>query len=76
MNIVVRKSYRQQGVGQKMLEELIKLTKETGLETLNLEVNAANLPAIHLYEKNGFEKVGIRPKYYQNNDAIIMSKKL
>lgn len=77
MNIVVRKSYRQQGVGQKLLEELIRLAKKTGLETLDLEVNAMNFPAIHLYEKNGFEIIGRRSKYYHNiNDAILMQKLL
>lgn len=76
MNIVVRKSYRNQGIGQSLLEKLIKMAKATNLEKINLEVNEVNELAIKLYEKNGFERIGKRPKYYNNNDAIIMSKKL
>ncbi len=73
MNIVVRKSFRHQGIGQELLEELIDLAKETNLECLKLEVNEKNFPAIKLYKKNGFEEVGRRPKYYHNiEDAILM----
>lgn len=76
MSIVVKKTARHQGIGQKLLDELIKLARETNLEKINLEVNEINEPAIKLYEKNGFEIIGKRPKYYNNNSAIIMSKKL
>ena len=75
MNIVVRKSYRNQGIGQELLEELLHLAKETDLKICNLEVNENNLSAIHLYEKNGFVVIGRRPKYYHNiDDAILMQK--
>lgn len=77
MNIVVKKSERKQGVGQKLLDELINLAKETGLNSLNLEVNEKNIPAIQLYQKNGFEEIGRRKKYYnQTDDAILFQKKL
>ena len=72
MNIVVRKVYRNKGVGQILLEELIKISKKTGLSFLNLEVNETNKSAIHLYEKNGFKQIGKRPNYYKENSAIIM----
>ena len=77
MNIVVRKKYRNQGIGQKLLEEIIKIARKTKLEILNLEVNERNIYAIKLYEKNGFKKIGMRPKYYNNqNDAILMQKEI
>lgn len=73
MNIVVRKAYRNQGIGKKLLEELIKISQETKLQFLNLEVNEKNEVAIKLYKKTGFKEIGIRPKYYNNtDDAIIM----
>ena len=43
---------------------------------ISLEVNEENLPAIHLYEKFGFEYLGVRKNYYQDKIAIIMTKKL
>ena len=77
MNIVVRKEYRNQGIGKKLLEELIIISKRTNLEIINLEVNIKNEIAIKLYKKFGFEQIGIRKKYYNMiDDAIIMQKKL
>lgn len=57
MNIVVRKVCRKQGIGEKLLGELINLAKQTELKVINLEVNSKNIPAINLYEKFGFKKI-------------------
>ena len=40
-----------------------------------LEVRLSNLPARRLYEKYGFRPVGLRPRYYSddNEDALIMT---
>lgn len=60
-----------------MLEELLKISKERQLKDITLEVNINNIPAINLYKKYGFEKVGVRKKYYNNlEDALIMTKKI
>ena len=73
-NIVVRKDFRNNGIGNLLLEKLISLTKELNFKELTLEVNANNTPAIKLYEKHGFKNLGIRKKYYNNtDDAIIMT---
>jgi ribosomal-protein-alanine N-acetyltransferase len=76
-NIVVKKSERKKGIGTLLLDRLIEMAIKTGLETISLEVNEKNVAAGHLYEKKGFEVVGIRKKYYnRTDDAIIMTKKL
>lgn len=76
-NIVVKKNFRKNGVGNKLLAELIKLAKENDKTEITLEVNNINFPAIKLYEKNGFKNVGFRKKYYNNtDDANIMTLKL
>lgn len=76
-NIVVKKNFRKKGIGSKLLENLIMLAKEAGKEKISLEVNSTNLPAIKLYEKNGFKNVGFRKKYYNNKDnAEIMTLKI
>ena len=76
-NIVTKKDLRKNGIGSTLLEELINLSKNLNLVSITLEVNENNLDAIKLYEKFGFEKLGIRKKYYNNTDnALIMTKKL
>ena len=73
-NIVVRKSYRHMGIGSKLLEELINLTKENNKSCLTLEVNINNVYAQQLYNKYNFKNLGIRKKYYNGtDDAYIMT---
>ena len=76
MNIVVKKSWRNQGVGNLLLNNLISICKDLNLLSLSLEVNEDNLPAIHLYEKVGFKQVGLRKNYYQDKNGIVMSYKI
>lgn len=76
-NIVTRKSKRKKGIGKLLLEKLIEMSKKENKENISLEVNENNHIAIHLYESYGFEKVGLRKKYYNGIDnAIIMTKEL
>ncbi len=73
-NIVTKKSCRNHGIGTKLLEHLIKISKEKELSSLTLEVNEKNEPAIKLYEGHDFQKIGQRKNYYnQNENAIIMT---
>lgn len=61
--ISVGKPYWNQGVGRRAMETLIQFAKNCGLEVLQLEVRADNAPAIALYEKVGFEKMGLYKKF-------------
>ena len=72
MNIVVKKSWRNQGVGNLLLNNLVSLCKNLNLSSLSLEVSENNIPAIHLYEKFGFKQIGLRKDYYNGKDGIIM----
>lgn len=73
-NIVTKKSYRNHGIGTKLLEHLIEISKEKKLSALTLEVNENNEPALKLYENHHFQKIGQRKNYYnQNENAIIMT---
>ena len=77
-NIVTKKDLRNKGIGSILLDNLIKLScKMEDVTSITLEVNENNLPAINLYEKYGFKKVGLRKKYYNNqNNALLMTKEL
>ena len=77
MNIVVKKNFRNNGIGSILLENLISHAKSLNLKTVTLEVNEHNLSAIRLYDKFNFDHIGIRKKYYNGeSDAIIMKKNL
>ena len=74
-NIVVKKSCRGRGIGGELLEALIEICADLNMKSFTLEVNVSNIPAIKLYEKFGFQNLGIRKKYYNNSqDAYIMTK--
>ena len=74
MNIVTKKNYRKQGIGNLLLNRIILEAKNKNIKKINLEVNENNIIAIHLYEKFGFNKDGERKNYYQDQNAILMSK--
>lgn len=76
MNIVIKKSYRNKGIGSLLLKELISLCQNLNLKSIFLEVNESNFSAIHLYEKFDFKIVGNRKKYYKDFNAIVMLKNL
>lgn len=73
-NVVVGSLYRNRGIGQAMLRELIARGEADGVEAFTLEVRVSNAPAIHIYEKEGFRLEGIRPGFYEKprEDAMIM----
>ena len=76
MNIAVHPDYRRRGIGQILIEELIREVKNLGSISLTLEVRDSNIAAVSLYEKLGFSQVGLRKNYYRNpkEDARILRK--
>ena len=64
----VLKTKRNTGIGTKLLEKLLQDVPKD----ITLEVRVNNDPALHLYEKLGFEKVALRKGYYQGIDGILM----
>ena len=73
--IAVRERYRRKGIGELLLISAIELSLAQGADVLTLEVRESNTPAQSLYEKYGFERVGLRRGYYTDNkeDAVLMS---
>lgn len=71
-NIVVKKEFRNKGIGDMLLKHLINISH--GKPFIYLEVNEKNKNAIKLYEKNGFKKCGLRKNYYYGTDDAILMK--
>lgn len=76
MNLAVAPEYRRRGLGEQLVNALVKWLCESGNRCLTLEVRVSNESAIALYSKNGFVQVGRRPNYYRNpkEDALILRK--
>ena len=75
-NVAVSPDSRRQGIADKLVDHLCVLCQDHALSFVTLEVRAGNVPAIALYEKHGFERVGLRKAYYERprEDALIMTK--
>ena len=74
MNIATKVDKRSLGIATKLLSYVIEYSKSIGCKSITLEVNENNIPAIHLYEKFNFKRIGLRKKYYNNTDnAILMT---
>ena len=71
-NVAVLPQYRGQGIAKALISKQF----ENEMDFITLEVRESNTPAISLYEKTGFEKIGIRPNFYSNptENAVIMTK--
>jgi ribosomal-protein-alanine N-acetyltransferase len=66
------------GIGSRLLEELLAEAVRRGCTEVFLEVRADNLRAQRLYQWWGFAEVGLRRGYYQpsGTDAIVMRREL
>ena len=60
------------------MRELETRLSGRGSRRITLEVRASNDPAIRLYEKLGYARVGLRKGYYEKprEDAVIMQRDL
>ena len=74
ITIGVNPEMRRQGIASAMIGIIEKTLLNQGIKKIFLEVAATNTPAQKLYENCGFKTVGLRPKYYDGVDAILMSK--
>ena len=71
IDIVVLKEYGHMGIATSLLNKALDII---GNCDVTLEVRQSNIAAISLYKTHGFEIVGIRDKYYKDENAYIMKK--
>lgn len=75
VSIAVRGEYRRQGLGELLLIGAVEMAMRREQQVVTLEARVSNDPAKRLYAKYGFQEMGIRRRYYSDNneDAAIMS---
>ena len=74
ITIGVNPEKRRLGIASAMIGIIEQTTKNQGVKKIFLEVASDNIPGQRLYENCGFKTIGLRPKYYDGVDAILMSK--
>lgn len=74
-DICVAPEARGRGIGCLLMRALMESCDCT---QFYLEVRASNLPARRLYEKLGFQRIGLRKNYYDRprEDAVLMALSL
>lgn len=71
LKVVVKKDYRKNGLGSELIDYLINYCLNKNVSSIFLEVREDNIPAKNLYLSKGFEKIGVREKYYTTIDGEI-----
>ena len=80
LNLAIHSDFQNNGYGHYLITHLKKICVNANVASIFLEVRSSNKKAIRLYEKNGFNELGIRNNYYKNNigweDGILMGSEL
>ena len=71
LGITVVKEQWNQGIGRRLLAEIITFAQENEFEIIDLQVRSDNLAAIHLYEKFGFQKIGSHPAFFKMEGEYV-----
>lgn len=73
--LAVDENARGRGIGARLVRLFEERFRTRAIRRINLEVRVSNQTAIRLYERLGFEKRKILPKYYADGeDAYLMTK--
>ena len=75
LNVATAPEHRRRGVGRALMLAAHALGQERACRLSTLEVRRGNAPAIALYLALGYRQVGMRPRYYaeENEDALLMN---
>jgi ribosomal-protein-alanine N-acetyltransferase len=75
LNFAIDPDLHGAGHGDFLFSESLKELRSFGSRVFYLDVRESNAPAIGLYEKYGFSKMGIRKEYYSDptENAIVMA---
>jgi [ribosomal protein S18]-alanine N-acetyltransferase len=72
--IAVRPEYRRRGHARALIGAALAAFPDAS--HVHLEVRPTNAEAIALYESLGFRETGRRPRYYGDEDAVLMTLNL
>jgi len=83
LNITVSPHLQKLGLGQRMMAAIEGVAAQQKMPRIILEVRPTNTSALALYQKLGYEQIGIRKNYYPaspetgaREDALVMAKSI
>ena len=79
LNISIANEWQGRGMGTQLLKHVLQVAKPLA-GIMFLEVRPSNANAQRLYEREGFQRIAVRPKYYPSfegrEDAMIYARNL
>jgi len=81
LNLTIAPNYQKQGLGSDLLQFTLTKARKQQATSCFLEVAVNNNCAINLYNKHGFNQIGMRKNYYTNHkgdysNAYVMALEL
>ena len=83
LNITVSPKLRQLGLASRMMAAIEGVAAQQYMPRIILEVRPSNAAAVALYQKLGYEQIGVRKNYYPadpqlgtREDALVMAKSI
>ena len=80
LNLCLDEPARGRGLATMMLDHLVLKAMREGVRVLYLEVRPSNAPALALYARSGFARIGVRKNYYRSEDgredALVLARSL
>ena len=81
LNLSVNPDSQRQGIGTRLMKHFLQLACRHNADIVMLEVRPSNTGAIQLYQKLGFNEIGVRQNYYpaddgQREDALLLALSL
>ena len=77
-NIATHPQFRRRGLGAAIVRALSGYAENNGITSIFLEVRESNQAARSLYTAAGFEKIGMRKRFYRApvEDAVLMRRSI
>ena len=78
LNVAVRSDRQKEGIGQFLVDSMLRMAEMQGIKLVHLEVRQGNGTARRLYQRLGFKEDGLRRDYYENpvENAVLMTKEM
>ena len=80
LNIGITATHQRQGLGRRLLGEMLEIARSLNMRRVILEVRPSNVAALQLYRRAGFSELATRRGYYSSSvereDAIVMEYSL